>query len=370
MRVVLTGGGTGGHIYPALSVAKQCLVEEPQSELLYIGTTKGLEQDIVTKENLRFEAIEISGLRRNVWSLENIKTLIRFVKGVQRCKKLLREFKPDVVVGTGGYVCGPVMYAASKLGIPTLIHEQNVVPGLTNQFLSRYVSTVAVSFRGSELEFKRAKHVIYSGNPRASSVAEADARKGFETLGLPQGSKVVVVVGGSRGAKAVNDAMIGLKPFVGRMPNVHFVFITGKPYYDSTMEQLSAGEGKLPPHVHVLPYVHNMPEVLAATSLIISRAGATFIAEITALGIPSVLIPSPNVTNNHQEKNARILEEEGASVMVKENELSGEGLYTVIESIMTDPIRWEYMSKQAVRLGQPNSAKLLFKEMRRLIDVN
>lgn len=365
MRIALTGGGTGGHIYPALSIASHCVAREPGTELFYIGTTKGLEKDIVSREGIRFEAVDISGLQRKLFTLEHIKTAVRFVKGVQRCKKLLQEFKPDVVIGTGGYVCAPVVYAASRLGIPTLIHEQNVIPGLTNQFLSRFVSSVAVSFKGGEVAFKRARRVVYTGNPRASSVVAADARKGFDTLGLPAGSNIVVIVGGSRGAKALNDAMVELAPYVDSLPNVHFVYITGKPYYDHTLDRLG-GTARLPKRVKVLPYVDNMPEVLAATSVIVSRAGATFLAEITALGIPSVLIPSPNVTNNHQEANALVLKTEGAAEMTKESELTGESLFRTIQSIMSDPIRREYMSKQAVKLGQPNSASLIYEEVKLL----
>ena len=187
MRIVLTGGGTGGHIYPALAVGKQVLADIPGSAILYIGSPKGLESRIVPAQGISFEAVEITGFKRKL-SLDNLKTVMRFLKGVRRSKQLLREFKPDVVVGTGGYVCGPVVYAAAKLGIPTLIHEQNAVSGLTNQFLTRYASCVAVSFKDSLPQFKRSKHAVYTGNPCATHVvtrAETRALPHSACLGKP-----------------------------------------------------------------------------------------------------------------------------------------------------------------------------------------
>ncbi|GGH26349.1 undecaprenyldiphospho-muramoylpentapeptide beta-N-acetylglucosaminyltransferase [Paenibacillus segetis] len=365
MRVVLSGGGTGGHIYPALAVASQCAAEYPDAEFLYIGGQKGLESSLVPKENIPFEAIDISGFRRKL-SIDNIKTIVRFLKGVSTSKKLLRQFKPDVVIGTGGYVCGPVVYAASKLGIPSIIHEQNAVPGLTNRFLSKYVSTVAVSFEGTESSFSGAKNIIYTGNPRATTVHQADKNKGYASLDLQVGSSVVLVVGGSRGAKAINEAMIAMAPYVKSLDHIRFVYVTGDNYYKPTLDAIVSEIGQLPSNLQVLPYVHNMPEVLACTSLIVNRAGASFLAEITSLGIPSILIPSPNVTNNHQEKNARTLEKSGAAEVILEPSLTGELLFASIERIMKNPSLHTSMSAASQQLGKPESAHLIVEEMTRL----
>ncbi|MFM9280676.1 undecaprenyldiphospho-muramoylpentapeptide beta-N-acetylglucosaminyltransferase [Paenibacillus jiagnxiensis] len=365
MRVVLSGGGTGGHIYPAVAVARQCEAEDPDAAFLYIGGKRGLESKLVPQENLPFESIDITGFRRSL-SLENVKTVIRFLQGVRTSKALLKQFKPDVVVGTGGYVCGPVVYAASRLGIPTIIHEQNAIPGLTNSFLSRYADTVAVSFEGAEAAFPKARNVLYTGNPRATTVRKADRNRGFASLGLPKDSTIVLVVGGSRGAKAINQAMIEMAPQLSSLPGVHFVYVTGEGYFDSTVDEIRAKVGSLPDSLHVLPYVHNMPEVLACTSLIVNRAGASFLAEINSLGIPSVLIPSPNVTNNHQEANARTLEQAGAAVMILEKSLSGQTLFNSISQIMKDTGVRESMSAASTRLGKPDSAEVFLREIRRL----
>ncbi|MGG1938232.1 undecaprenyldiphospho-muramoylpentapeptide beta-N-acetylglucosaminyltransferase [Paenibacillus polymyxa] len=348
-----------------MAVARQCEEIDPDAEFLYIGGQRGLESKLVPQEKIPFEAIDITGFRRSL-SVENIKTIMRFLKGVRRSKALLKKFKPDIVIGTGGYVCGPVVYAASKLGIPSIIHEQNAIPGLTNAFLSRYVDTVAVSFEGSEGAFPKAKNVLYTGNPRATTVRLANRDRGFATIRGSDEQLCGPGGCGSRGAKAINDAMIAMVPQLSQLKDVHFVYVTGESYYEQTLDSIRNQIGSLPNHLHVLPYIHNMPEVLACTSLIVNRAGASFLAEITSLGIPSILIPSPNVTNNHQEANARTLEKAGASVMITEKELSGPALFQSIVEIMKDEARRSQMAELASALGKPDSADILVKEMERL----
>lgn len=366
MRIVLSGGGTGGHIYPAVAVARQLEAEDSETTFLYIGGQRGLESKLVPQENIPFKSIDITGFRRKL-SIDNVKTVMRFLKGVKASKQMLREFKPDVVIGTGGYVCGPVVYAASRLGIPTLIHEQNAIPGLTNRFLSRYADTVAVSFEGTESSFPGSKRVIYTGNPRATTVTTASAERGYASLGISEGSTVVLVVGGSQGARAINKAMIEMTPFVGKGNGVHYVYVTGEPYFEEARKELRQKLGGLPNWLHVLPYIHNMPEVLACTSLIVNRAGASFLAEITALGIPSVLIPSPNVTNNHQEANARQLEREGAAIVILEKDLTGQLLMDSVQKIIGKEDVHRKMSEASLRLGKRDSAAVVTDELRRLV---
>ncbi|OWA36712.1 undecaprenyldiphospho-muramoylpentapeptide beta-N-acetylglucosaminyltransferase [Saccharibacillus sp. O16] len=365
MRVVLTGGGTGGHIYPALAIAEQLKADKPDTKFLYIGGKRGLENSIVPETQLPFETLDITGFRRSL-SADNIKTVLRFLRSVQAASELLEKFKPDVVVGTGGYVCGPVVYAAHKLRIPTLIHEQNAIPGLTNRFLSRYVNTVAVSFDGTQDQFPKARRVMYSGNPRATTVHRADAVEGFRLLGLPSGTPVVLVVGGSIGAKAINEAMMEMIPDINRTPDVHYVYVTGKRYYEEAKRGIDEAPWVTPKNLHVLPYVDRMPEVLAASMLVISRAGASFLAEVTSLGIPAVLIPSPNVTNNHQEVNARALEDEGAAIVILEPDLNGSSLFAAVEAVVSDDYLRANMSACSTALGKPDSAKVIVTELRKL----
>lgn len=367
MRIVLTGGGTGGHIYPALAVGEHMKKENSDTQLLYIGTSRGLESRIVPEKGLPFEAIDITGFKRKL-SFDNVKTIIRFLKGVQRSKQLLRQFKPDVVVGTGGYVCGPVVYAAAKLGIPTFIHEQNAIPGLTNNFLSSYASTIGVSFKESLNHFPKAKRTIFTGNPCATNVLNAASGKGLEALGLPPRSKFVLMVGGSRGAKAINEAMITMAPLLARMPDIYFVFVTGESYFESTSTRIYQAVSAGTKQLKVLPYLHNMADMLADATIVVSRSGASSLAEMTALGLPSILIPSPNVTNNHQEANARSLFDAGAAEMVLEKELTGENLLALIQEIVQDESRMKQMCQASKQLAVPNSASLIAEELKKLTE--
>ena len=366
MRIVLTGGGTGGHIYPALAIGRQVQQSDPGSSLLYIGTERGLESRIVPEAGLPFEAIDITGFKRKL-SLDNVKTVLRFLRGVRRSKQLLRSFKPDAVVGTGGYVCGPVVYAAAALGIPTLIHEQNVDPGLTNKFLSRYASVVAVSFEASKSRFGDSAKVVYTGNPCATAVLQAEQGRGLVSLGLRPGKKLVLCVGGSRGAKVFNESIIDMADQLASLPDVQLVFATGEIYYEQTMERLASRQGGMPSNLLVQPYIHNMAEVLADASLVISRSGASSLAEITALGLPSILVPSPNVTANHQEANARSLVDAGAAEMILERNLSGSALLESIRAITSDASRLSEMSKASLSLGMPEAAVRIAAELKRLI---
>jgi UDP-N-acetylglucosamine--N-acetylmuramyl-(pentapeptide) pyrophosphoryl-undecaprenol N-acetylglucosamine transferase len=365
MRVVLTGGGTGGHIYPALAVGKELKARDPGTELLYIGGRRGLESKIVPKHGIAFEEIEITGFRRSL-SWENVRTVFRFLQAVRRSKELLRQFRPDAVVGTGGYVCGPVVYAAAKLGIPTLIHEQNVEPGLTNRFLSRYVDGAAVSFKESLPHFARVPDVVYAGNPSASAVVNADAVRGFYSLGLRPDTPFVLTVGGSGGARALNEAAIAMVPHLPDLPGVHFVFVTGERYHEETLSRIREMQPVAESRLHVLPYIHNMPEVLAAASLVVSRAGASMIAELTAAGKPAVLVPSPNVTGNHQEANARSVMEAGAAVMILERDLTGESLFAAVRDIMLDEARRQAMARASRQLGMPDAAATIADQLARI----
>lgn len=363
MRLVVTGGGTGGHIFPALAFAREAQRRIPGTEVLYIGSARGLENGLVEKAGFPFVAIEISGFRRRL-SWENVKTVWRFLKGVHAAKRTLRVFSPDVVLGTGGYVAGPVVFAASRLGIPTVIHEQNVVPGLTNRFLARVSDLVAVSFPGTEQAFPRARNVVVTGNPRATEVASADGEEGRRALGVPADKRLVLVVGGSRGARPINDAMLGALDRLGRCGDLHVVYVTGEAHYDTVR---AAAGGRIPPNVTLVPFLYDMPAVLAGADLFVGRAGATTLAEITALGVPSVLIPSPYVTNNHQEKNARRLEAEGAAVVLREAELTPQRLAETVLALCANPEGLKAMRAAARRLGIPDAAARLWAAVETLL---
>jgi len=356
MRIVISGGGTGGHIYPALAYIRHVKEIHPNCQFLYIGTKEGLESKIVPRENIPFETIHITGFKRKL-SFDNVKTIARFLKGVRDSKKLLKEFQPDIVIGTGGYVCGPVVYAAHKLKIPTIIHEQNSIPGLTNKFLSKYVNKIAISFPESESFFPKEK-VVLTGNPRGSEVLGKDGHLAKQSIGLHKDKNSVLIFGGSRGAKPINDAVIEMIPIV-KERDYQLLYITGEVHYNDVIQKVEKN-GSIPENVKILPFLHNMPEVLAGMDLVVARAGATTIAELTSLGVPSILIPSPYVTNNHQEKNARALAENHAAKMLLEKDLTGKTLINEIDTIINHKEKLEEMKEASKKLGIKDASNRLY----------
>jgi len=357
MKILVSGGGTGGHIYPALALINELKKQDPTVECLYVGTENGLEKGIVSKNGIPFKSIVITGFKRSI-SIENFKTIYRFLKGVSDSKKIIKEFKPDVVVGTGGYVCGPVVYAAAKLGIPTVIHEQNSIPGLTNKFLNRYVTKVAICFEDVANYFNQEK-VVFTGNPRASEVLGTDNSDVLENIGLKKGKKTVLIVGGSRGARPIHEAFLENIDKIGEK-TYQFLYVTGEVHYESVIEKINLAGN--PDNVVIKPFLHNMPEILREVDLVVSRAGATTLAELTALGKPSILIPSPYVTNNHQEVNARSLEKNGAAIVILEKEFNGKKFIKQIEDVLLYPLKLEEMQKASLKMGVPDAAN-------RLVDV-
>lgn len=355
MKILISGGGTGGHIYPALALLHGLKKKYKQLDVLYIGTEEGLEAKIVPKENIPFQTIKISGFRRRL-SLENIKTVARFFSSYHKSKKYIKEFQPDVVIGTGGYVSGPVLFAAARKGIPTIIHEQNSVPGVTNIFLSKFVTKVAISFEVASEFFPKEK-LAFTGNPRASEVMTNCKGVSKKQFGFSDQKRLVVISGGSRGARPINDAVLD---YIKETKEIDYevLYITGDVHYENVQKQLEGID--IPEGFKLAPYVANMQELLSVTDLIVNRAGATTIAEITALGLPSILIPSPYVTNNHQEKNARVLEDHGASHVLLEKDLTGKKLKHVIESLLHDEDELKRMYENSFTLGTRDSVERFY----------
>ncbi len=363
MRVIISGGGTGGHIYPALAIIEEIKRQQPNSEFLYIGTANGLESDLIKREGIPFKEIEVQGFRRKLTTY-NFRTTKKFFRAVARSKAYIRNFQPDVVVGTGGYVCAPVLYAASKLKVPTFLHEQNIVPGLTNNFLARHVDTIGISLEGSRKHFKNAAKVVLTGNPISSEVILADAKNAYQFLEIEQDKKIILIFGGSRGAMPINQVIVELIPQIESRESEHYVLVTGAVNYEDVLAQLKERYAKLPSNLALYPYLYNMSEILKATTILISRAGATTMAEITALGLPAILIPSPYVTNNHQLKNAQWLEEHGAAMVVREKDLTVKLLEESIDYLL---INHETYSVNARELGICDASRRIYQELESLL---
>lgn len=349
MRVVVSGGGTGGHIYPALAFMRY-LEKQEDVEYLYIGTKRGLESKIVPQAGYAFESIKIKGLKRSL-SLENLKTAYYMVTSVIKARKILKEFKPDVVIGTGGYVCAPVLFAASLLKIPTIIHEQNSVAGVTNKFLAKWVNKIAICFEDVKKDFASySDKVVLTGNPRGQEVVEIKKNPEYLALiGVQTDLPIVVIFGGSRGSERMNEVFVeALEGFADK--NYHVIMVTGEVHYDKINNQITNLEKSLP-NVSVFPYIKDMPQLFQNVDLVVCRSGATTLTELTALGLASILIPSPYVTNNHQEANARSLVDQGAASMILEKELNAQTMLDEIDAILVDSHKKEAMASSAKKMG-------------------
>lgn len=362
MKILITGGGTGGHIYPALAFVNYMKQIDPDTEFMYVGTQTGLESKIVPKYNIPFETIRIQGFRRSL-SPQNIKTVYLFLNSIGKAKKIIKEFQPDVVIGTGGYVSGSVVYAAKQLNIPTIIHEQNSIPGMTNKFLSKYATKVAICFPDVAEYFPKDK-VVLTGNPRAQEVVMIEKTDVLKEYGLDPNKKTVVIFGGSRGALKINQAFIeAFSLFEQREYQV--LYASGERYYKELQETLKLSEKKLT-NISIQPYIDKMAEVLAAADLMVGRAGATSIAEFTALGLPAILVPSPYVTNDHQTKNAQSLVKSGAVEMIADKELTGSNLATTIDEILLNESRHQSMAKASKKEGIPDAGERLYKVVKEI----
>lgn len=357
MRVVISAGGTGGHIYPALAIINKIKREEPDSEFLYIGTHNRMEKDIVPKLNIPYEGIEITGFKRKL-TLDNVKTVINFLKAKKPCMKLVREFKPDVVIGCGGYVTVPVILAGKKLGYKTFIHEQNSVVGLSNKYLSKYADKIGVSFESTLSEFPKNK-VVLTGNP-CSEKAIATKSADLSEYGLTNDKKLVLIVMGSLGSKTINDKMIDYV-YAFRNKSYQVIYVTGNGYYDKVKNRV------FPDNVKVVPFIQNLPAVMKCADLMVSRAGASTISEITALGIPTVFIPSPYVTNNHQYVNAKSLEDDGACIILKEEDFNKDSLVNLLDKTLNDKEKLKCMKSALLKRGVTDSATRIYEEILKLV---
>lgn len=361
MRLLVSGGGTGGHIYPALALIERLKQVDPDTEVLYVGTTRGLENKIVPAAGLQLKTLHTQGFKRSL-SLENIKTVYLFLKSVHDAKKIIRDFKPDVVLGTGGYVSGAVLYAAAKMHIPTVIHEQNSVVGITNKFLSRYVDEIAIAFEAARNQFP-AEKVHMTGNPRAQQVAaNASSDYSWTNDGLSDDKPTMMIFGGSQGAPKINQSVIGAIPEFNKR-DYQVIFATGQKRYQKVMDQLK--NVHINDNVKVVPYIPDMPKKMPKVDMLVSRAGATTIAEITALGIPTILIPSPYVTANHQVKNAQALVKKGAAAMILEDQLDSRTLLVQADKIMNNADLRNKMATASKKIGRPNAADLLINVLKK-----
>ena len=359
MKIIISGGGTGGHIYPAITLINKIKQNVPDCEFLYVGTALGLEADIVPKENIDFKTIEVQGFRRSL-SFKNLKIIFKSLNSVLKSFRIIKSFKPDVVIGTGGYVCGPILLAASLMKIPTLIQEQNVIPGITNKILSKFVDLIAIGYQEAEKYFPKEK-VVFTGNPIRDEIMSAQKEIGLKELGLKQNKFTVLISGGSRGARSINFAMLGVHKYFANNEKIQLLHVTGKGDYNTIVDKLKNVNIDLDEvnNIVIKPYLYDMPLGIAVADFAIFRAGALGIAEITARGIPSLLIPYPHAAENHQEYNANIIAQSGAALVVKDDEISSGKIISIIEKISNDSEGLLEMQNASAKIGKPEASQVI-----------
>ncbi len=368
MRVLFTCGGTGGHINPALSVAELLLKTHPDTQILFVGNKNGMESTLIPKAGYPFEYIEVAGLGRKLTPeniVRNIKAVYLLLKSSPRAREIIKKFAPDVVMGTGGYVSGPVVRMAHKMGIKTITHEQNAYPGVTSKLLAEHVDSILLGARGAADRFgvKDPSKIKFTGNPVRSAFFTADKKAARNRLGVGE-RFCILSFGGSLGADRVNGSILSLMEWTKDKGNVFHIHATGKGSLDSFKQSMR--ERGLDPDsagMDIREYIDNMAICFAAADLIIGRAGASTISEITAASKPSILIPSPNVTENHQFYNASELSEKDAAVLIEEKQLTGETLVLQVNRLMDNPSALMDIGRRAGEMSMRNSAQLIVEEI-------
>ena len=357
MKVVITAGGTGGHIFPALALISKLKEKDKNVEILYIGTTNRMEKDIIPKEWIPYIGIEMKGLnRKNIF--KNIDVMKTYLKAVSKAKAELTKFKPDIVIGFGGYISAPVIYAAHKLKIKTIIHEQNSIPGVSNKFLSRYVDKVLVSFKESIKDFPNDK-TIYTGNPRSEQIKDIE-KIDKTTLGFKKDKALIIIVMGSLGSLTMTKKLKETLPLF-KNKDYQVLLITGKDYYDEYKDI------KLSSNVKIVPFYNNLIGLMKDADLIVTRSGASTIAEITSIGLPAIMVPSPYVTNNHQYVNAKSLEDDGACIILKEEDFDKNSLVDLLDKTINDKKKLNSMRSALLKRGVTDSATRIYEEIIKLV---
>ena len=364
MNIVITGGGTGGHVNPGLAVANTIREKDPEAQISFVGTSRGIENKLVPKAGYPLYHVEITGLRRSL-SLSNIKTLYLTVTSVFKAKKLLKRLEPDAVFATGGYVCYPVVKAAHQMGIPVFLHESNAIPGVAIRMLEKYAQTVFVNFEECIKHLKEPNKAIRVGNPMLASGLPVTGETERKNLGVgSQYQHFLLSFGGSMGAEQVNFAILRLmRDYTSKHPEILHIHATGsieyeiakKKFYDYNLEQY--------PNLQLLEYIYDMPQKMAAADLVICRAGSMTLSELAILSKPCILIPSPNVTNNHQFKNADVLRCAGAAILIEEKELADGSLTAKAQEILDNPRQLRKMANEIQKFAITDANEQIYQNI-------
>ncbi len=368
MRVILSGGGTGGHVNPALSIGSAIMLSNPDVELHYVGTPSGIENKLVPG-NYTMHHVEIRGLRRSL-SPRNIKTAFLTVTAFNKAKKLLKELKPDAVIGTGGYVCWPICAAAASMNIPCFLHESNAVPGFAVKMLEKKADVIFVNFADTAKQLPKAREVVHVGTPLRKEFYELDRSGARKRLSVaPCYKKTVLSFGGSLGAARVNREILSVMKTYGKEhKDVLFLHATGAREYETFKRAFKDAGLEGCENLRFSEYIYDMPVHMAAADLVICRSGAMTLSELSVLGKPSILIPSPNVTNDQQTKNAKLLSSGGAAILLSEEELTEEKLAKNVEELLSDDKKSEEMAAKVRTFAVKDAEKVISQKISEVIE--
>ncbi len=367
MKVLITGGGTGGHIYPALAIAERLKKDFRPLELMYVGSKTGMEKDLVPKKGIMYVPIDVAPLNKK-FTKKTFKSIGLLFKGLWQANGIIKRFKPDIIIGTGGYVAGSLVFIGALRGVPTAIHEQNAYPGLTNRILSRFVDCIMVSFEDSKAHFKHRERAIYTGMPIMDTYFTTSREQSRQKLGILPSEMLVVTVGGSNGAMKLNHIMLSSYNQFLEYPNIKFIHVSGTRYYPYVLEDIENKLYTVGNNVKIIGYLKDMPTYLYAADLVISRAGASTINEIIAAKSPSVIIPSPNVANDHQLLNAQLMDKYGMGVVMKEEDLNEELMVHTILDFYKDPGKLNIMRQNCEKMDLSRTMDAISAVVRRLTE--
>lgn len=368
MRVLMTCGGTGGHINPAIAIANTIKANDPEAEILFVGTKKGKESDLVPRAGYELKFVESEGIRRSL-SPANIRALFRALISPYRAKRVIREFSPDVVVGTGGYACWPVLKGASMMGVPSVVHESNAIPGMAVKRLQNSVDKILVNFERTKDALSDKNKVIRVGNPLMSAFSSMEKDACRERCGIPKDALCVLSYGGSGGAEFLNGiALEVMKQYVSSHKDIVFIHAAGARDYARTknrFDELGLSECS---NIRLFEYIYDMPAYMASADVIVCRAGAMTISELSLMGKASVMIPSPNVVDNHQYKNAKVLADANATCLLEEQGLDAETLWNRLSDLLYRAEARADMEKAVTQFADPDANERIFREIVSLIE--
>ena len=370
MRAIIAAAGTGGHINPGIAIANKIKQEQPGSEIIFIGTNRGLENDLVPRAGYELKQINAYGFNRKL-SFENLKKIYKTFCSIGEAKKILEEFKPDVIIGTGGYICLPVAISAKKNKIPIVLHESNAFPGVAIKMLSKKADTILLGFEDAKQRISNAKKIVVTGTPtkvKRLEISSTQKTKIFQELKLKQDLPVVLCFGGSQGAQSINESLVKIIT-EQKNKNYQIMWAAGPAQYEQVKEQLKEKDMEIDnlKNIKIVPYIYNMEEIMNVIDLVVCRSGAMTITEIANAGKPAIFIPFPFATENHQEYNAKVLEKVGAAKIILDKDLTAELLNQTIEKLVQEPSKLKQMGEKACQISVDDVEGKIYQEIQKII---